>query len=89
MPTNRSFFPESFNVFHTADASFAALRNVKFVLGSVPVVGFVCFVIFVGFKMKMSSSLGVAATVALAAVCVEGGLETIEAQDFIECTGTL
>ena len=43
------------------------------------------FVGFVGFKMNMSSSLGVAATVALAAVCVEGGLETIEAQDFIEC----
>ena len=62
--------------------------------GAGPFVGFVCFVIFVGFKMKMSSSLGVAAalvtaalvTAALVAVCVEGGLSlTIEAQDFIEC----
>jgi hypothetical protein len=49
------------------------------------------FVIFVVFKANMSSSLGVAAplvaaTVVLAAVCVEGGLSlTIEAQDFIEC----
>ena len=46
--------------------------------------------VFVGFKVKMSSSLGVvAAVLAVAAVCaecVEGGLEfalTIEAQDFI------
>ena len=51
-------------------------------------VGFVVFVDFVGFKMNMSSSLGVAAALvaaALVAACVEGGLEAIEAQDFIEC----
>ena len=65
------------------DSCFSEMGSVGASAG--PFVGFVCFVIFVGFKMKMSSSLGVAATVALAAVCVEGGLETIEAQDFIEC----
>jgi hypothetical protein len=46
---------------------------------------------FVVFKVNMSSSLGVAVAAALT-VCIEGGLEfalTIEAQDFIECTGTL
>ena len=54
---------------------------------------------FVIFKVNISSSLGVAAVLAAAAavtVCLDcaeaGGLEfslTIEAQDFIECSGTL
>ena len=55
---------------------------------------FVVFVVFAVFKVNMSSSLGIAAAAALTvcAECVEGGLEfalTIEAQDFIECSGTL
>lgn len=56
----------------------------------VAVFGFVNFVVF---KVNISSSLGLASDAAAAlTVCVEGGLDfalTTEAQDFIECSGTL
>lgn len=52
------------------------------------------FIVFVVFKVNISSSLGVAPAAGTVCLdCVEGvGLEfalTTEAQDFIECIGTL